>query len=64
MFFFMQGVAMLVYYVIRDEDCLRAARRLLSSSENREWTESRAGDTSLSCKYFPLHSLLISLKVL
>ncbi|XP_053613958.1 uncharacterized protein LOC128677270 isoform X1 [Plodia interpunctella] len=41
------GVAMLVCYVLRDEECLRSARRVLSLP-HRDWHESRAGDTSLS----------------
>ncbi|XP_063539300.1 uncharacterized protein LOC134748443 isoform X1 [Cydia strobilella] len=42
------GVAMLICYVIRDEECLRSARRALSMGEPREWQDSPAGDTSLS----------------
>ncbi|KAL0869001.1 hypothetical protein ABMA27_007322 [Loxostege sticticalis] len=42
------GVAMLVCYVIRDEECLRSARRVLSLTPHRDWQESPAGDTSLS----------------
>ncbi|XP_075982923.1 uncharacterized protein LOC142981120 isoform X2 [Anticarsia gemmatalis] len=42
------GLAILVCYVIRDEECLRATRRILSLSSSREWEDSPAGDTSLS----------------
>ncbi|KOB79202.1 Brain-specific angiogenesis inhibitor 1 [Operophtera brumata] len=50
LFINLQGVAMLVCYVIRDEECLRSARRILSLPSSKEWQESPAGDTSLSCK--------------
>ncbi|KAF9404782.1 hypothetical protein HW555_014174, partial [Spodoptera exigua] len=43
------GLAMLICYVICDEECLRAARRLLTLSSNNEWHDSPEGDTSLSC---------------
>lgn len=42
------GLAMLVCYVIRDEECVRAARSALSLSNSRNWDHSPAGDTSLS----------------
>ncbi|XP_072929769.1 uncharacterized protein [Epargyreus clarus] len=42
------GIAMLVCYVIRDEECLRSARRVLSLPSSRDWQDSAAGDTSLS----------------
>ncbi|KAF9415439.1 hypothetical protein HW555_006861 [Spodoptera exigua] len=42
------GLAMLICYVICDEECLRAARRLLTLSSNNEWHDSPEGDTSLS----------------
>ncbi|CAH1637838.1 unnamed protein product [Spodoptera littoralis] len=42
------GLAMLICYVICDEECLRAARRLLTLSSHNEWHESPEGDTSLS----------------
>ncbi|CAG9789418.1 unnamed protein product [Diatraea saccharalis] len=41
------GVAMLLCYVLRDEECVRAARRALSLA-SRDWQDSPAGDTSLS----------------
>ncbi|KAL4706993.1 hypothetical protein ACJJTC_019531 [Scirpophaga incertulas] len=41
------GIAMLVCYVIHDEECLRSARRALSLSP-RDWQESPDGNTSLS----------------
>ncbi|KAM3960477.1 LOW QUALITY PROTEIN: uncharacterized protein ACR2FA_005385 [Aphomia sociella] len=41
------GLAMLVCYVIRDEECVRSARRVLSLPA-RDWNDSPAGDTSLS----------------
>ncbi|KAF9824347.1 hypothetical protein SFRURICE_002842 [Spodoptera frugiperda] len=42
------GLAMLICYVICDEECLRAARRLLTLSTHNEWHDSPEGDTSLS----------------
>ncbi|CAH0690274.1 unnamed protein product [Spodoptera exigua] len=42
------GLAMLICYVICDEECLRAARRLLTLSSNNDWHDSPEGDTSLS----------------
>ncbi|XP_047033547.1 uncharacterized protein LOC124640017 isoform X2 [Helicoverpa zea] len=42
------GIAMLICYVICDEECLHAARRLLTLSSHNEWHESPEGDTSLS----------------
>ncbi|XP_049877958.1 uncharacterized protein LOC126375149 isoform X2 [Pectinophora gossypiella] len=41
------GLAMLICYVIRDDECLQSARRVLSLS-SKDWHESPAGDTSLS----------------
>ncbi|KAL4717940.1 hypothetical protein ACJJTC_001358 [Scirpophaga incertulas] len=41
------GIAMLVCYVIHDEECLRSARRALSLAP-RDWQDSRDGATSLS----------------
>ncbi|CAH2094718.1 unnamed protein product [Euphydryas editha] len=42
------GIAMLICYVIRDEECLQSARRVLSMPSHRDWQDSPAGDTSLS----------------
>ncbi|KAF9791477.1 hypothetical protein SFRURICE_005378 [Spodoptera frugiperda] len=42
------GLAMLICYLICDEECLRAARRLLTLSTNNEWQGTTEGDTSLS----------------
>ncbi|XP_045776830.1 uncharacterized protein LOC123875184 isoform X1 [Maniola jurtina] len=42
------GLAMLICYVIRDEECLQSARRVLSLPSHRDWQDSPAGDTSLS----------------
>ncbi|CAH2045135.1 unnamed protein product, partial [Iphiclides podalirius] len=42
------GVAMLVCYVIHDDECLQSAKRVLSLPSHRGWDESPAGDTSLS----------------
>ncbi|CAH0690275.1 unnamed protein product [Spodoptera exigua] len=42
------GLAMLICYVICDEECLRAARRLFTLSSNNEWHDSPEGDASLS----------------
>ncbi|CAH2249812.1 jg6089 [Pararge aegeria aegeria] len=42
------GLAMLVCYVIRDEECLQSARRVLSLPSHRDWQDSPVGDTSLS----------------
>ncbi|XP_026333388.1 uncharacterized protein LOC113240330 [Hyposmocoma kahamanoa] len=41
------GIAMLVCYVIRDDECLQFARRVLSLP-SKEWQDTAAGDTSLS----------------
>lgn len=40
---------MLVCYVIRDYECLQFARRALSLP-SKEWQDTAAGDTSLSCE--------------
>ncbi|KAF9405169.1 hypothetical protein HW555_013976, partial [Spodoptera exigua] len=50
------GLAMLICYVICDEECLRAARRLLTLSSNNEWHDSPEGDTSLSCKFLKIYT--------
>ncbi|CAH1637841.1 unnamed protein product [Spodoptera littoralis] len=42
------GLAMLICYLICDEECLRAARRLLTLSTHNEWQGTTEGDTSLS----------------
>ncbi|XP_068619034.1 uncharacterized protein [Battus philenor] len=42
------GVAMLVCYVIHDDECLQSAKRMLSLPSHRDWEDSPAGDTSLS----------------
>ncbi|KAJ2953412.1 hypothetical protein O0L34_g1002 [Tuta absoluta] len=42
------GLAMLICYVIRDDECLQSARRVLSLPNNRDWQDSPHGDTSLS----------------
>ncbi|CAK1583789.1 unnamed protein product [Parnassius mnemosyne] len=42
------GIAMLVCYVIHDDECLQSAKRVLSFPSQREWEDSPAGDTSLS----------------
>ncbi|XP_026494310.2 uncharacterized protein LOC113399404 isoform X1 [Vanessa tameamea] len=42
------GLTMLICYVIRDEECLQSARKVLSLPSHRDWQESPAGDTSLS----------------
>ncbi|KAJ0173542.1 hypothetical protein K1T71_010691 [Dendrolimus kikuchii] len=42
------GVAMVVCYVIRDEECLRSARRVLSLQPHKHWHDEPNGDTSLS----------------
>ncbi|XP_061384385.1 uncharacterized protein LOC116773247 isoform X3 [Danaus plexippus] len=44
----LNGVTMLICYVIWDEECLQSAKRVLSLPSQREWQESPAGDTSLS----------------
>ncbi|GBP87661.1 hypothetical protein EVAR_58036_1 [Eumeta japonica] len=45
------GITMVVCYVLRDEECLRAARRVLAlgPAHGAPWADSPAGDTSLSC---------------
>ncbi|CAG4954425.1 unnamed protein product [Parnassius apollo] len=42
------GIAMLVCYVIHDDECLQSAKRVLSLPFHREWEDSPGGDTSLS----------------
>ncbi|KAG6457700.1 hypothetical protein O3G_MSEX010437 [Manduca sexta] len=42
------GVAMLVCYVVRDEECIRSTRRVLALAPARDWRSEPAGDTSLS----------------
>ncbi|KAJ8723793.1 hypothetical protein PYW07_007773 [Mythimna separata] len=43
-----QGVAMLVCYVLTDLECLQAARRLLTLSSHSEWQGPPGGDASHS----------------
>ncbi|CAB3248939.1 unnamed protein product [Arctia plantaginis] len=45
---FANGAAMLVCYVIRDEECLRAVRSKLPLHDSTVWQDSPAGDTSIS----------------
>ncbi|CAB3259978.1 unnamed protein product [Arctia plantaginis] len=42
------GVAVLICYVIHDEQCLRAMRSVVTLHDNTEWHDSPAGDTSIS----------------
>lgn len=44
---------MLVCYIIRDEECLRAVRSILPLRGKTEWQDSPAGDTSISRTYYP-----------
>ncbi|XP_028031387.1 uncharacterized protein LOC114243933 isoform X1 [Bombyx mandarina] len=42
------GIAMLACYVIRDEECLRSVRKVLTLTPARDWRDEPTGDTSLS----------------
>ncbi|KAG7297833.1 hypothetical protein JYU34_018576 [Plutella xylostella] len=42
------GIAMVICYVIYDDECMSLARRAFSLTPSRDWEDSPVGDTSLS----------------